>query len=242
MHISFGLGDPLKQSLRLELALKGLRRRRPRANDTRLPITAYILRVIKTSLSAKPYDFDCIMLWAACCLGFFAFLRSGELTVPSAAGFDPKWHLTPMDIAVDNQSSPIAVQITLKGSKTDQTRKKIQLYIGRSHNDICPVAALLTYLSVRGIDTGPLFRLENGQPLTRQNLVSLIKSALQSQGVDPTHYSGHSFRIGAATTAAACGIGDATIQTLGCWKSDSYVRYIRIPRQELAQLASRLAE
>lgn len=242
MHISYGHGDPLKKSLRLELALKGLRRNKPRSQDTRLPITPYILRVIKASLLTKPYDFNSIMLWAACCLGFFAFLRSGEMTVPSAASFDPKWHLTPMDIAVDNQSAPSTIQITLKGSKTDQTRKGVHLYIGRSFNDICPVAALLTYLSVRGFDTGPLFRLESGQPLTRQTLVKLIRLALQSQGVDPTRYAGHSFRIGAATTAAACGMGDATIQTLGRWKSDSYTRYVRIPREELAQLAPRLAE
>lgn len=147
-----------------------------------------------------------------------------------------------MDVAVDSQSASSTIQITLKGSKTDQTRSGVQLYIGRSFDDICPLAALLTYLSIRGMDAGPLFRLESGQPLTRQTLVKLIKSTLQSQGVDPTRYSGHSFRIGAATTAAACGIGDATIQTLGRWKSDSYARYIRIPREELAQLAPRLAE
>ena len=68
-----------------------------------------------------------------------------------------------------------------------------------------------------------------------------IKTALAQAGVDPYHYSGNSFRIGAATTAAACSFSDATIQLLGRWKSGSYTRYIRPPHQELATTAGLLA-
>ena len=60
------------------------------------------------------------MLWAACCLGFFAFLRSGEMTSPSRVKFDPDWHVTPMDIVVDSIQHPTFIQVTLKGSKPDQ--------------------------------------------------------------------------------------------------------------------------
>ena len=51
-----------------------------------------------------------------------------------------------------------------------------------------------------------------------------------------------SFRIGSATTAAACGIEDSLIQTLGHWKSAAYLRYIRIPREQLANLSVVLAK
>ena len=80
--------------------------------------------------------------------------------------------------------------------------------------------------------------LPDGKTLTRMALGNWLKSTLQQLGINPAQFSGHSFRIGAAT---ARGIGDATIQTLGRWKSDSYTRYIRIPRNELSTLSGTLA-
>ena len=174
---------------------------------------------------------------AVCCLAFFAFLRSGELTVPTTATFDPAWHLTPQDIMVDDKMEPTCLFVRIKGSKTDQTRQGITLCIGRTYNDLCPVAAVLAYLARRKVDQRPLFKLDSGQPLTRPKLVDLVKLSIKQAGIDPSHYSGHSFRIGAATTAAANGIGDAVIQMLGRWSSDSYTRYIRIPRNHLAHLS-----
>ena len=67
------------------------------------------------------------------------------------------------------------------------------------------------------------------------------KSTLQVAGIDPTFFSGHPFRIGAASTAAAKGIEDSTIQALGRWRSDAFKHYIRIPRQELAAISARIA-
>ena len=48
------------------------------------------------------------------------------------------------------------------------------------------------------------------------------------------------FRVGAATTAAACDIEDSTIQTLGRWESATYLRYVRIPQEKLASISKPL--
>ena len=95
-----------------------------------------------------------------------------------------------------------------------------------SQQVICPVSAMLAYLVVRGNQTGPLFKLREGRPLTRQRFVMAVKDALDAAGVEAGQYSGHSFRIGAATTAAARGLEDPTVRTLDRWKSLPYLEYI----------------
>ena len=67
-----------------------------------------------------------------------------------------------------------------------------------------------------------------------------LKEALTTMGVDERNYSGHSFRIGAATTAAACGIQDSLIKTLGRWESAAYTLYIQTPRETLCKVSQTL--
>ena len=55
---------------------------------------------------------------------------------------------------------------------------------------------------------------------------SLLRQLLLRLGYNDNQFSGHSFRIGAATSAAASGVEDHIIQTVGRWSSDCYIRYI----------------
>ena len=145
-------------------------------------------------------------------------------------------------MSVDSPSNPTVLKIHLKYSKPDQSREGTDLYIGRTHNCLCLVVALLLYLAVRGMDQGPLFRWQDRTPLTRAVLADRLKWVLLRAGVDVSGYSGHSFRIGAATTAAANGVSDATIQLMGRWMSDSFCRYVRIPRHQLAGISRILSQ
>ena len=92
-------------------------------------------------------------------------------------------------------------------------------------------------LSYRRSSPGPPITFNDGRPLTRSMFVEAVKRALDTAGVDSSQYSGHSFRSGAATTAATRGIDDATIMMLGRWRGTAYQRYIRIPREQLTGLS-----
>ena len=70
----------------------------------------------------------------------------------------------------------------------------------------------------------------------------MTRDKLTAAGVDASHYSGHSFRIGAATMASVYGVEDSLIQTLGHWKSVAYLLYVRMPREKLASLFTVLAK
>ena len=161
------------------------------------------MRVIQHSLDFTSYDH--IMLWAACCLGFFGFLRAGEFTTNSP--FDPSTHLEVSDVQTDALVDPTCFKIHIKCSKTDPFRVGCDIYMGHSNDVICPVVAIATFLALRGASHGPLFCYSDGRPLTRQLLSSTVQSMLHAAGYSGS-YSGHSFRIGAATTAASKGIPD----------------------------------
>ena len=101
---------------------------------------------------------------------------------------------------------------------------------------------VLSYLSRRPSTPGPLFIFTNGALLqTRAKLVAHVRQALAQAGIDCTHYSGHSFRIGAASAAAEAGYSDSFIQTLGRWKSQAFISYIRTHPSQLAAVAPALA-
>ena len=124
----------------------------------------------------------------------------------------------------------------------DQLRQGVTIVLGKSEQfPLCPLTAMLSYLAVRGNSSGPLFTWKDGVFLTQANFIAAVKKALESAGLDTSNFNGHSFRIGAAMTAAARGIEDSMIKTLGCWESDAYQRYVKIPRQELANYTKILA-
>ena len=96
------------------------------------------------------------------------------------------------DVAIDNKDSPQLVSLHLRHAKTDQLGKGAYIYLSRANNDLCPVAALLAYIAVRGQDPG---RLADGSPI----FVRSVREALLTLGYNGASYAGHSFRIGAAT-------------------------------------------
>ena len=75
----------------------------------------------------------------------------------------------------------------------------------------------------------------------RSDLVGAVQTALAQAGLATQNYTGHSFRIGAATTAAAVGLEDSVIRSLGRWRSSCYNRYVQLPAAELANFSRLLS-
>ena len=150
-------------------------------------------------------------------------------------------HLSFSDVAIDDPQNPSIMLVHLKTSKTDSFRKGVDIFLGRTHNELCPISTMLAYLAVRGGAAGPLFKFRNGLLLTRDRLVAKLREVLSATDIRQSDYCGHSFRIGAATTAAQSDICDSTIQLLGQWESSANLLYIRTPREQLAAITRSLA-
>ena len=141
--------------------------------------------------------------------------------------YDPSIHLSYGDLAVDNPSDPTAISMLIKKSKTDQGRKGAKIFLGKTGDTLCPVAAMEAYLSVRGSSSGPLFQWESGIPLSKSSFVRHVRTALEQAGLPAKDYARHSFRIGATT--------------MGQWESCAFKRYIRLDPRYLASITSILA-
>ena len=240
-QIALGMGDPKIGNMpRLDYVVKGLKRLVLPQQRPRLPITPELLKKIRGIWERQLHYHDAAMLWSAATMCFFGFLRVGEVVAPSDRGFDPEWHLSFADVRADTQKTPEFLQVTIKASKTDPFRRGVTIFLGRTRNELCPVAATLQYMVRRGCGPGPLFVFDDGRYLTRDRFVSAVRSALTMAGINASLYAGHSFRIGAATTAAKRGIQDSLIKTLGRWESSAYTIYIRTPRETLCSVASAL--
>ena len=231
--------------VRLAQVLRGIKSSqataRPQVDRHRLPIIPQILRRLKAHWKQQPLSQDRIMLWAAFLTCIFGFFRSGEICSKGADSFNPSSDLSVGQVKVDSLSRPTLVQVLLPMSKIERLGEGAVINLPRRADYLCSVAAILSWLVYRGKAPGSLFIFESGAKLTCPRFVSELKKAMSEAGMDPTHFSGHSFRIGAATTAAAEGIADSQIKLLGRWKSSAVQAYLIPLDRRMANLAAKLS-
>ena len=147
------------------------------------------------------------MYWAALTLAFYGFPRASEYTSPTLRHYDSCRH---DGVTLDHNSMRVRREV----SKTDQYRQSAIILICRTGTPTCPVKAMQIFWHMIAPVRAPL-----SSPFTRENsllkdleVVSLIiKSLLCLTRVNPL-YSSHSYRVGAATTAATASITESLIQ------------------------------
>ena len=94
------------------------------------------------------------------------------------------------------------------------------MVLGKTNDELCPVTALLQYLVRRGGRPGPLFQWQDRTPLSKAKFVEVVQQGLSAANLPSLQFAGHSFRIGAATTAAMVELQGSAIQMLGYWRID----------------------
>ena len=240
-HLEHGFRDPTNDEV-LHLVCRGIRRLLGGDNcRNRCPITINLLRTLKTQLSrSTTYTIlEQRLLWAAFALAFYGFMRVSEFTSSTSSdSFSPPglhWS--------DVQLHQSLVTLTLRQSKTDPFRRGHCITITSTNTSTCPVRALHHYYSLvpPANQVGPLFNGGRFTPLSRVQVTSVIRQLLQGTGVNQAHYSSHSFRIGAATTAAAARLPPSLIKTLGRWRSNAYESDVQFPPSSLNAVPSILA-
>ncbi|XP_061164728.1 uncharacterized protein LOC133173724 [Saccostrea echinata] len=217
---------------RLKALLNGVKRMQLPSCKLRHPISFDILKKVCIYFR-RTESFRNLMLETVCTIAFFGFLRCGEFTIKDS--FDPTTNLCVSDLSVLES----CVLLNLKISKTDPFRKGITIKLFPTSNIICPFSICCKYLKARCSlpfsAKQPLFVNSDGNALTRTEFISELKHALKCIGCNSDVYNGHSFRIGAATTAAAVHMEDHLIKVLGRWSSDACCRYIRTPETVLRE-------
>ncbi|OQV20022.1 hypothetical protein BV898_06026 [Hypsibius exemplaris] len=165
------------------------------------------MRELKTKLSDSRLDYnDKCMLWSAFTLAFFGFLRVSEYTSPSRNRAGP---LILGCVKIDQET----LKVSVIRDKTNQLGTPVTLTIAATNRSCCAVRAFRKYIFCRlgkGLaGNSPLYVSGDGSYLTRQRVNQVVKDLL---GVS---FKSHSFRIGAATTAAEAGIPVDLIRILG---------------------------
>ena len=70
------------------------------------------------------------------------------------------------------------------------------------------------------------FPLKKNKCHTKYTLVNLLDMVVHKAELNPSDYSWHSFRRGAAVFAYETGLSDSVVQLLGDWSSSAFKNYL----------------
>ena len=121
---------PLFHTPFMKVLLRGIKRLQAEYGQrlTRLPIAVTVMHRIKTALARNPQSYHSVLVWAACCTGFFGFLRCSEFLVPDGTKFDPSLHLSIADL--EFVRAPEQDTFHIKTCKMDQFRSGATVALG----------------------------------------------------------------------------------------------------------------
>ncbi len=221
IHKASNYPDPTKNSWDVTQLWRGLKRQLGSSQDCVQPVTPTLLLGIRQQLNL--FDLTDLVFWSACLVAFFGLLRPGNFLVKTH--FDPDKHLRRLDALPCSWG----YLLQLRWTKTIQFRER-NLYVTLPTlpgHPLCPATPLKTLFELTTDHSllEPLFSVKRSSPLMYASFTTKFRSLIAATGLDPSKYSGHSFRRGGASWARQIGCSDEEIQTLGDWRSDAFKRY-----------------
>ena len=219
------LGNPA-----IRLLFNGLNKEHPAIKDKRLPLTLPLVHKLVAHLRQGCFGrYLDALLETVFLTAFYGFLRCGEFTSNSER-FDPLHDLSISDVTVDAHM----YSITLKHSKSDREGKGVNVIISQTKTAFCPLSSMTQYLEKRPLarQDEPLFLTDKGKSMSRSWFTTRLRLLCKRCGLPPQLYTSHSFRIGAATSAAPL-VPASTLKVMGRWSSAAYERYIRPGKEEI---------
>ena len=237
---------PVVDRFMVHRCLMGLKRLCCTPVQQKLPITPALLARMRRCETIDWTHPLMVVMWAAMLSAFYCFLRKDNFTVDKQNAYNYRRHLARGDIKFDGKS----LKFTLRHSKTNQfgLREHVTVAHAMPGRLLDPYEAVLKAFALcpRATVTDPAFAVPSGQgrtvPLTHSMFVDTLRWCLCQIGVDPSVYSGHSFRRGGATFAHHLGVDPLLIKWMGDWRSDAYMLYVeRQSAEALARLPSILA-
>ena len=228
-----GAFTDITQHIIVKKILQGFQKIKP-SSDARLPITPNILKFLLQALEHTTSSFFTkLLLRAMFLVAFCAFLCVGEITKTSGT---TQHYILFGNVVLKSDALNQYIELSIphfKHSKSPITT--IRLHQNKTNSDLCPHQALIKYLNIRKHDSPshPLLPFMDGTYVSRQYFTQQLRLPLSFCNLSLNQYQTHSFRIGAATTAAARGYSELQIQNMGRWKSNAFRKYIRIPTFEL---------
>ncbi|MCK1506318.1 site-specific integrase [Bradyrhizobium sp. 18] len=207
-------------------------------NPTRSPLVRATLRGIKRTYGcaqrqAKPLCRDDLLQVLDATGDSRKDLRDRALLLVGFAGALRRSELVAINID-DLEHVRQGIVLHLPHSKTDQEGEGQKIGIPYGRGRWCPVAALHDWLQTSAIDAGAIFR-----PLDRAGRVAsvrlsrdavslIVRHRVETAGLDPSGYSGHSLRAGLATSASQVGVPTWKIRAQTRHASDAMLaRYVR---------------
>ena len=238
---------PVAERFKVHRCLMGLRRLCLAPTKRKLPITPALLLRMRRCRAIDWTTPTMVVIWGAMLIAFFCFLRKDNFTaVQKADAFNTRRHLCRGDVSFGRTD----VTFTFRHSKTNQFHSRVHRTkaVHMPGHPLDPLRALVDAFRVcpHTDPDGPAFavptRAGGMVPLTHRMFVDTLRFCLRKVGVDPSSFSGHSFRRGGATFAHRLGVSPLLIKRMGDWSSDAYMGYIdHSTPEDLARLPRALA-